>query len=265
MLEISHGDITLKLDESDGGRAVSWKFAGNELLGNNSAHEIEYGMYPMAPWAGRIRENSLMWNSQSHSMPINFDPWAIHGLVLSERFAVIEHEPHRLLLEREFGARWPADGGLRCEWVLDDEGLTTVMTCFSRSTDFPAVLGWHPWFRREIDGALATWTTDCQEMLMRGTDSLPTGEKGSIVRERGEFDDVLTGGHHASIEWTGFARIDVENSQPWFVVFDQLPRFICLEPQTGPADGLSGHHAPVTLVTPDQPLVMRTRWRITRA
>lgn len=265
MLEISLGGVTLAIDESDGGRAISWRIDGHELIGVNSDHEIEYGMYPMAPWAGRIRENSLMWNEQSHAFAINFDPWAIHGLVLSKRFTVIEHEPHRLLLECEFGADWPALGGLRCEWALDERCLTTEVTCFSNSTEFPAVLGWHPWFRREVAGAQAAWTTDCQEMLIRGTDSLPNGERGTIDRKLGQFDDVLTGGHHASIEWPGFARLDIENSQPWFVVFDQLPRFICVEPQTGPADGLSGRHAPIALVTPDQPLVMRTQWCVTRA
>ena len=161
MLEISLGGVTLAIDESDGGRAVSWRIDGHEIIGVNSDHEIEYGMYPMAPWAGRIRENSLMWNEQRHSFPVNFDPWAIHGLVLNKPFTLIEHEPHRLLLEREFGASWPARGGVRCEWVLDDEGLTTEMTCFSSSAEFPAVLGWHPWFRREVAGAPAAWTTDC--------------------------------------------------------------------------------------------------------
>jgi aldose 1-epimerase len=265
MLEISHGGVALQIDESDGGRAVSWKIDGHEFMGVNSAHEIEYGMYPMAPWAGRIRENRFNWNAQAHSFSVNFDPWAIHGLVLTKQFTVIEHEPDRLMLEREFGADWPARGGVRCEWILDDEGLTTEMTCFSRSTEFPAVLGWHPWFRREVAGAQAAWTTDCAQMLLRGADSLPTGERESMGRELGKFDDVLTGGYHASIEWPGFARLDIENSQPWFVVFDQLPNFICVEPQTGPADGLSGLHAPITLVAPDQPLVMRTRWRVTRA
>jgi aldose 1-epimerase len=265
MLEIRHSGVTLAIDESDGGRAVSWKIDEHEILGVNSAHEIEYGMYPMAPWAGRIRENTFMWNEQAHSFPVNFDPWAIHGLVLSDEWAVVEREAHRIVLEREFGAHWPARGAVRCEWVLDDQGLTTEMTCFSRSAEFPAVLGWHPWFRREVASAQAVWTADCREMLTRGTDSLPTGERGTIDRELGQFDDVLTGGHHASIEWPGFVRLDIENSQPWFVVFDQLPHFICLEPQTGPADGLSGRHAPIALVAPDQPLVMHTRWRVTRA
>ena len=264
MLTISHADVSLVIDETDGGRALSWLIAGHDILGSHGAHAINYGMYPMAPWAGRIRDNEVAVNEVTRSFPVNFDPWAIHGLVLRSEFTVIEHQANRLVLERNFVEDWPARGGVRCEWTLDDGCLITEMTCFSRSTEFPAVLGWHPWFRREIAGVQASWNTDCHEVLVRGIDSLPTGERSRLDLNAGPFDDVFTCGHHASIEWPGLLRIETENSHPWYVVFDELPNFICIEPQTGPADGLSGRHAPVAMVTPDQPLVMRTRWRITR-
>ena len=264
MISLRHADISLDLDELQGGRATAWKVADHELLGYNSTHEIEYGMYPMAPWAGRISGNEVSRDGRSYPQPINFAPWAIHGLVLTEPFAVVEREPHHVVLQREFSSTWPWSGGVRCAWTLDDDGLTTEVTCYSRSEDFPAVLGWHPWFRRAIDGVQASWTTDCNEMLIRGDDSLPTGERCTVDLDHGPFDDVLTGGRTASIEWQGILRIEIENSQPWFVVFDELSEFICIEPQTGPADGLSDRHAPITFVTPEQPLVMRTQWRFIR-
>jgi aldose 1-epimerase len=265
MLTIRHADVHLVIDENDGGRAVSWQVAGHEILGSQGTHQINYGMYPMAPWAGRIRDNAVTMNGIEYSFPVNFDPWAIHGLVLTSQFNVIQHQENHLVLEREFGNDWPVAGRVRCEWILDNEGLTTEIICTSTSDAFPAVVGWHPWFRREISHREAAWTTDCNELLQRGSDALPTGERVFLDLADGPFDDVFTGGHNASIEWPGVLRVDVENSHPWFVIFDELPNFICLEPQTGPADGLSGKHTPVTMVTPDQPLVMRTCWRITRA
>ena len=264
MHSLHHADIRLEIDEAQGGRATSWKVGEHELLGAKRSHDIEHGMYPMAPWAGRIAGNAVTRHGRSHSFPVNFAPWAIHGLVLHESMDVIEHASDHLVLESEFGSSWPWGGGVRCAWTLDDAGLTTELTCYSHAEEFPAVVGWHPWFRREIAGVQGTWATDCTELLTRGDDSLPTGERRALQRGDGPYDDVLTQGTHASIEWSGLLRVGIENSHPWFVVFDELQDFICIEPQTGPADGLTGRHAPLVLVTPDQPLVMRTRWRITR-
>lgn len=265
MIPLRHADISLELDDGNGGRAVSWKVGNHELLGRNSDHAIDSGMYPMAPWAGRIRGNMLDWQPESRSLPVNFGPWAIHGLVLSSPFEVISQERNHAVLQREFGDAWPVRGGVRCAWTVDEEGLTTEITCFAQSGEFPAVVGWHPWFTREVAGITASWATDCDELLVRGADDLPTGDRLPLDRPMGTFDDVLTGGMSASLEWPGLLRVDIRNSHPWFVVYDATDRFICIEPQTGPADGLSGRHAPVTLVNVDQPLVMRTRWQVTRA
>ncbi len=265
MITLRHADICLQLDETDGGRATSWTVAGHELIGRNGTHPIDYGMYPMAPWAGRLRGNAIEWSGVARPLPVNFDPWAIHGLVLNRRFEVIEKQAHHVLLQCAFDEVWPASGAVQCSWTLDDDGLTTEITCTSRAEAFPAILGWHPWFRRQIAGTRAEWATDCDQQLVRGADSLPTGECIRLDRAAGPFDDVLTGGTAASIDWPGFLRIDIENSHPWFVVYDATEDFICIEPQTGPADGLSGRCAPVTLVSAAEPLMMRTRWLFRRA
>lgn len=264
MHSLRHADIRLEIDEAQGGRATSWRVGEHELLGARSSHDIEHGMYPMAPWAGRIAGNAVARHGTRVSFPVNFAPWAIHGLVLHEPMNVIEQASDCLVLERDFGPSWPWEGGVRCAWTLDDDGLTTELACYSPAEEFPAVVGWHPWFRREIAGVHASWVTDCTELLMRGDDSLPSGERRALQPGDGPFDDVLTGGRRASLDWPGLLRMEIETSHPWFVVFDELQDFICIEPQSGPADGLSGRHAPPSLVTPEQPLVMRTRWRITR-
>lgn len=264
MITLRHADVVITLDESDGGRATSWSVSGRELLGRNSSHPIDYGMYPMAPWAGRIRDNRLDLTGVAHSFPANFEPWAIHGLVLNRRFEVIERTESSAVLERAFGDAWPYDGGVRCAWELDAHGLTTEITCYSRNESFPAVVGWHPWFRREVAGAQAAWKSDCIEILVRGDDSLPTGERQAFDLGDGPFDDVITGGRKTSIEWPTFLRIEIENSHPWFVVYDATEIFICIEPQTGPSDGLSGRLAPMATVSPERPLVMRTRWNLRR-
>lgn len=265
MLEIHDDDIRLEIDIDHGGRAVSWWVGDHQLLGSNSAHAIDHGMYPMAPWAGRIRGNALRLRESSYVFSENFAPWAIHGLVLDEPFDVLDHQPNHLVLERKFGEAWPFDGGVRSSWTLGDSVLETTLEIYSSDGEFPAVAGWHPWFLRSVSGSIGQWSTDCTEMLMRGADALLTGARSAFDITRGPFDDAFTGGTRMRVEWPGVLSLDVENSHPWFVVYDATESFICIEPQTGPPDGLSGDHAPVTIVTPDQPLVMRTTWRVMRA
>jgi aldose 1-epimerase len=265
MLEIHYDDTRLEIDPDHGGRAVAWWIGEHQLLGRNSAHAIDHGMYPMAPWAGRIRGNEVRLPGASHRFTENFAPWAIHGLVLDEPFDVIDHQANRLVLERQFGAAWPFDGGVRSSWALGDSGLETTLEIYSSAGEFPAVAGWHPWFLRSVSDSIGEWSTDCSEILVRGADALPTGTRAGFDAARGPFDDALTGGTRIRVQWPGALILDIENSHPWYVVYDATDDFICIEPQTGPPDGLSGDHAPVTIVSPDRPLAMRTTWSVTRA
>lgn len=265
MLGIRHADTRMEIDVDHGGRAVSWWIGEHQILGAKSAHPIDHGMYPMVPWAGRIRGNELRRDGASYGFSENLAPWAIHGLVLNEPFTVLEHGESHLRLERNLGRAWPSGGSVLCEWSLDESGLHTSIEIHASEADFPAVAGWHPWFLRSVSGSAGRWSTHCTDILERGADALPTGRRSKLNPSSGPFDDALTGGTCSRIEWAGVLSLDIENSHPWFVVYDAPEEFICIEPQTGPPDGLSGDHAPVALVTPDEPLVMRTQWRVRRA
>lgn len=264
MITLASGSMRIRLDERAGGRAVSWTVGDLELLGAASDHEIDHGMYPMAPWAGRIRENHLQLRGDTRTFPVNFAPWAIHGLVLSREFTVIESSAAHAALECELGEPWPVRGIVRCNWTLADDFLDTdiIMTTGEAC---PAVIGWHPWFVRTLAGIPAQWSTNGTEMLVRGDDGLPTGERCDFDPAGGPLDDALLGGRSASISWPSLLSIRIENSHPYFVIYDASADHVCIEPQTGPPNGLGGEVEPATFVTPVQPLTMRTRWLITRA
>lgn len=264
MITLGNGDVRIRIDERDGARATSWTVAGLEILGAASGHEIDRGMYPMAPWAGRIRGNRMQHRGETREFPVNFAPWAIHGLVLSRPFSVLERSDAHAVLESEFGEPWPVPGSVRCGWSLADDCLITELSVTVRET-CPAVVGWHPWFVRTLDGSHVRWHVDSTQVLVRGEDALPTGERRDFDPAQGSFDDALLGGHRAAISWPGVLSIDIENSHPYYVVYDGNADHVCIEPQTGPPNGLSGEVQPVTLVTVDQPLTMSTRWSITRA
>ena len=49
-----------------------------------------------------------------------------------------------------------------------------------------------------------------------------------------------------AVVWEDVARIEIESDAPWWVVYDEDPDGICIEPQTAPPDaanlGISGEN-----------------------
>ena len=75
--------MSITLDLALGGRATSWLVDGCEILGAESSEPVENGMYPMAPWAGRVRDNTLRHGGGTHLLPASYGEWALHGTVLA--------------------------------------------------------------------------------------------------------------------------------------------------------------------------------------
>jgi len=90
LIRLAVGDVTVVVDLDEGARGVEWTVAGHQLLAHYGDRPIEHGMYPMAPWAGRIRDNTVTWSGQAHALPVTHDPWAIHGMVLTQSASVID-------------------------------------------------------------------------------------------------------------------------------------------------------------------------------
>ncbi len=66
--------------------------------------------------------------------------------------------------------------------------------------------------------------------------------------------------------WGEGLSLEIHQSHPWFVVYDSLPDFLCVEPQTGPPNGINESvFGPVALVTPGKPLSQQAAWSFTRA
>lgn len=223
-------------------------------------------MYPMAPWAGRLRDNRVAWGGAGHELPITYAPWALHGTALRQRAVVREHEVARdlarLVARIEAHPGWPWPMAVDIEWSLAPRVLTTVITVHAVSEPFPVVTGWHPWFRRAIADASAEWSLDADALLERGDDHLPTGGLLAVDLSDGPFDDAFrVPDGRAGIGWPGVLAIDIASDRPWFVVFDELSDALCVEPQSGPPDGLRvGPAGPPEIAAPGRPHVLRTTW-----
>ena len=262
LVRLAVGDVSIVVDLDDGARAVEWSVGGHELLGSYGHLPIEHGMYPMAPWAGRIRGNVVEWNGTAHSLPVTHDLWAIHGTALAQPARVLEHtegaDRARLVARIEEHPGWPWAMAVDIEWDLRPRELTTRISVHALVEPFPVVVGWHPWFRRRLDsGQVLEWSLDAIEQLVRGDDHLPTGEEVPYDAGAGPFDDAFrVPDGRASVSWPGALAIDIASDGGWYVVFDELASYVCVEPQSGPPDGLRAG----AVASPDSPHVLTTTW-----
>lgn len=268
LVTLSADDISVVIDLQLGARAVSWTVDGEELLGAVSTDPVEFGMYPMAPWSGRLRDNAVVVDGQLHPLPVTYGPWALHGTALAQvaHLVEVDQSPDEGRLSARLDAHpgWPWPMSVVVDWWVKPAAITTSIRVHSHEGSFPVVLGWHPWFRRRLSrGRPLEWSLDATGRLVRGADHLPTGEIAPYTTADGPFDDAFRA-TNARIRWPDALSIDV-SSGGWFVIYDERPDLVCVEPQNGPPDGLStGHGTEPTWATVDRPVEFTTVWSIRR-
>ena len=251
------------LDPMQGGRAISWQVDDLELLGSHDAHWVGHGMYPMAPWAGRLRGNTL---PNGMTMPATFQQWAIHGTVAAAAVQVDQYESDRAVLSYQLSSPWPWPGQVRMHWTVEPSALQTRIEISSDDCSFPVVVGWHPWFHRRLSrGGSATWEMPEARLAPRDADRMPTTPMQPATMADGPFDDTFYAATDAILHWPDALTLRIQNSAPWFVIFDELADFLLVEPQSGPPNGVN---APLigapSIVEPGAPVVHEVSWLLLR-
>ncbi|NED80259.1 aldose 1-epimerase, partial [Streptomyces sp. SID11233] len=91
----------------------------------------------------------------------------------------------------------------------------------------------------------------------RGADHLPTGRR--IDPLPGPWDDCfgMPDGVTVLLTWPGELELTVTSPEKWVVVYDEQDDWVCVEPQTGPPNGLNTQPR---LITPIEPLEASTTW-----
>ena len=260
-------DVELIVDLDLGARATSWTVDGLSLLAVRGEDPVEFGMYPMAPWAGRTRGNQVTTTGGTHVLPTSYDGWALHGTVLASRLEIVEHRQSKdtatLVARAAKNVGWPWPAEVDVSWQLASRVLTTMITVRAPVEQFPVVVGWHPWFARTLHrGGALEWDMDAAARAVRGPDHLPNGAFVPFDRADGPFDDAfLVPDGHARVRWPGALALDIISDAPWFVVYDQLPDTACVEPQSGPPNGINdGLGRPIPIAAPGRAHQLTTRW-----
>ncbi|MET7291551.1 aldose 1-epimerase [Streptomyces griseoloalbus] len=262
---MSNGDITLTAGDAEvtvlpgnGGRVGGLRVGGVELLRQGD----RFGCFPMVPWCGRIREGRFRDGATVHQMPLNAPPHAIHGTTRDAAWRTARTSTDEAVLTYDLVEPWPYSGRVTQQIALTEGSLTLAMSVETYESSFPAQIGWHPWFNRSLgegEDVRIDFAPAWQEE--RGEDHLPTGHRTDP--KPGPWDDCfgMPDGVDVTLTWPGQLELRVTSREEWVVVYDEQREAVCVEPQTGPPDGLNSHPR---LVTPLEPLEASTTWTWTR-
>ncbi|WP_031520108.1 aldose epimerase [Streptomyces sp. NRRL F-5123] len=256
--KLTAGDAELTLEPGNGCRIASLKVAGTELLRQGD----RFGAFLMVPWAGRTENGVFRNGGVTHQLPVDAAPHAIHGTVRHRAWQ--EAAPATATTASyhvELTDPWPYPGRVThtVELAPHSVKLTLSVEVAPGGDSFPAQAGWHPWWNRNLgkggqDVELA-FRADWQEE--RGDNHLPNGNR--ITPKPGPWDDCfgMPDGVDVTLTWPGELRLEVQSPAQWVVVYDEQPEAVCVEPQSGPPNGLN---TTPRLVTPIDPLEITTTW-----
>jgi aldose 1-epimerase len=239
-LTLNAGGVTLTIHPEAGCRIGQISVVGQPLFVDvaEASHPMTWGSFPMAPWAGRIRNGRFTFDGVEHQLDINHHDGdgpdrahAIHGLVfdrpcvhdVSDTSCTSTHE-----LDWEFG-------GLVTQTIeLRADRVEITLTIASTGSAFPAELGWHPWFRKP-DRLEFSPTA----MYQRDEFGIPTG--ALVEPTEGPWDDCFVNAEPVVLHYDRAVApsVHVESDCDHWVVYDMPAHSTCVEPQSGPPDAFN--------------------------
>ncbi|HEX5823937.1 MAG TPA: hypothetical protein VFY18_05685 [Candidatus Limnocylindrales bacterium] len=257
------GRARMVVDLAQGGRIASLIVDGHELLVTSGFGPFGWGSFPMAPFAGRLRDARLTFAGRTWELPANEPPHALHGFVAEQPWQAIEGDASAIFCE--LAPPWPFRGRVRQRFALTADRLDIEMALETDEPQ-PAAIGLHPWFRRRLSGPDGGEEGDGEieigiepeAMYRLGPDGIPTGEL--VEPDPRPWDDCFVGlARPPVVRWPGLLRLTIESTADHWVVFDEHPAGICVEPQTGPPNG---PNLEPLVVQPGDPLrvAMTLRW-----
>ena len=238
LMHLAAGDVSAVVSPGDGGRLLSLRVSTMELIGGSDLPQIpaamNHGSFPMAPWAGRIRNGEFSFRGTDYRLPATLGDHATHGVTFNTEWT--RTGPQTLGVQ--FDEPWPFGGSASQEFDLRPEGLRITLTVTAAAA-MPVVLGLHPWFARRLavgDSAELIFTASHE--YQRALDGLPTGEL--VPASPGPWDDCfILPNRTVTIRWPKALDLIISSNHDHFVIFDELDESLCVEPQTGPPDAFN--------------------------
>ncbi|GAA4677250.1 aldose 1-epimerase [Streptomyces chumphonensis] len=256
-VRLAAGDTEVTVEPEQGCRIASLRVAGTELLLPGEGH----GAFVMVPFCGRTDRGRFRSGAETYRLPRNEPPHAIHGFARDGRWRTVRADGRTAAFTWRLGEPWPWPGTVTqlVELAEDGSSLTLTLGVETASDSFPAQAGWHPWWRRNLGRGGSDVRVEFHPAWQeeRGPDHLPTGRR--IPPRPGPWDDCfgMPDGVDVTLTWPDELELSITSRAEWLVVYDEQEAAVCVEPQTGPPNGLNTHPR---FVTPLEPLEISTTW-----
>jgi aldose 1-epimerase len=225
------GHTVVRVHPDLGGRIGSIHTGGHELLvaGDASSHPMQWGSFPMAPWAGRVRFGRFVFDGEMVTLPLDLPPHAIHGSTYRTAWEVAHLAEHRVVLTCPL--EW-SFGGVAEQVIRVGDGVVTCELAL-RAGDraMPGEVGWHPWFLRPDSLVVRP-----QAMYRRDADGIPDGTL--VEPPPGPWDDCFVHPDPATLEYASH-RVTVSSDCEDVVLYTHPEHAVCVEPQSGPPDAFT--------------------------
>lgn len=165
------------------------------------ASPTSYGCPILAPYAGRVANQSFTWQSQTYRVP-----QPRHGLVRHQVWQVIKYDNTHIACNTIVSPLFPPDFfpyhfSMRSEYTINATDLTIALQLNNLGQPFPYSIGLHPYFHLPQNGIKLYAPT--AEHLILNQDLIPTGRTmpvtspldfraGQLVTQSAKLDDFFT-------------------------------------------------------------------------
>lgn len=217
------------------GRLASLVVDGHELLVTEADKPTRWGSFPMVPWCGRLKFGELSFEGASWNFPITSAPHANHGTAMHTTWT--SDQPGHL--RAELGEPWPFGGHVEQRFELTDTSLTVHMSVHAGERAMPAQMGWHPWYRRQLDaGGALELDFAADSIYETDGEQIPTGR--IIDAPPGPWDETFINVTQTPVlRWPGALTVRLTSNFDHWVVFTELDHAVAIEPQSGAPNDLN--------------------------
>lgn len=235
------------------------------------------GCFPMAPWPNRIQEGVFAFGSRLYEIPRQGNTaHPIHGLVHTQEWEVVARTAAVCEMRAPLGPDWPWVGFAWQRFELGHNAMRMTLEVRTEREVFPAGCGYHPWFRRDVAGALDVHIQMPATKRYFMKDQIPVGhlltaaakwDLGNTFLGDRRLDDCYTNLYGPIIlDW---GRVELEMSvecpTPHVQVYTP-PEAFCIEPQTCAPDAFNLAARGCTtdgmaIARPGAPVALTTTWR----
>ncbi len=229
-VDLVNGRTRLTFDARRGGRVAQVWFDDRPLLVEHAPgidEAVGWGSYPMVPWAGRLAEGRFQFRRDVVTMPANERSHAMHGVGFLHPWSIAGSGTSSLVARLDLDSvGWPFRSWCEQRISLGPDSLHMEMSVHGTDRDFPAQVGWHPWFLPPtvLDVGFDT-------MFVRNDEGITTTQTCPPVEP--PWDDCFTDARHDPRLVVNGVGVQLSSTCRYWVVYTGSPNGVCVEPQSG--------------------------------